>query len=331
MDAWLPILKNLKLSRAEQHVVERYAAAPHSRLFLPVSDILRNHNLPDESLEMLMRGVENHPRYSAARVILARDLLQRGMPRESWDTLENTVDSLKENILAQKVRFKLAIILGKEFDAREIYGHLRRRRMLDKETNELGEKLRVMDFKVLRETLRARLRHDGVLLTEDGEGDAGKGHGDGCAKNPPETGSSHLSGRSQLSDRPSIDYDQAYLDSLVGYQTLSLKQLASLAGVEARQGGSADDCQMDSGTLAEIYEKQRYFKKALGIYRRLLDKSPQSEWLQNKVRHLTKAVEGELLDGQQRVIDPSTAGKIVRIDAIDDKLRFLNELLRAVN
>ncbi len=85
---WTPLLKNLPLSRTEREVVKRYNSDPDGRTFLPIADILRSHKLPNESLEILVRGVERHPNFTVARVVLARELLQKGLIQDSWNILE---------------------------------------------------------------------------------------------------------------------------------------------------------------------------------------------------------------------------------------------------
>lgn len=90
IDPWVQILRNLKLSRAEQAVLKRYEQDPEGRAFLPLADILRSHKKIDESLELLTQGVERHPGFSVARVVLARELLNKGMVLEAWHTLEDS-------------------------------------------------------------------------------------------------------------------------------------------------------------------------------------------------------------------------------------------------
>ena len=48
--------------------------------------------------------------FTIARVILARDLFAKGLVFEAKRVLEESPESLQENILAQKILFKIAII-----------------------------------------------------------------------------------------------------------------------------------------------------------------------------------------------------------------------------
>ena len=152
-DVWTPLLANLPLSKSERDVARRFSAEPLGRSFLPVADILRAHRLVDESLELLTHGVERHPGFTVARVVLARELLAKGMIDTSWTLLEQAADSLRENVLAQKLRFKLALLLAHEADARASYQHLKLMQMLDPEVKRLGELLEVSGISEARQKL----------------------------------------------------------------------------------------------------------------------------------------------------------------------------------
>ena len=80
--------RQLPLSRVEQEVLRRFQEDPSGRQFLPLGDLLRNHKLIDESLELLTQGVQDHPGFAVARVVLARELFQRGLILDAWTTLD---------------------------------------------------------------------------------------------------------------------------------------------------------------------------------------------------------------------------------------------------
>ena len=121
-DPWMPLLNRLNLSRTEREVARRFEADPQGRSFLPVADILRANRLIDESLELLTQGVALHPTFTVARVVLARELLNKGMVEASWRTLEESPVPLQANLLAQKLRFRLAVLLFDEANVRATRG-----------------------------------------------------------------------------------------------------------------------------------------------------------------------------------------------------------------
>src|SRR4051812_43320752 len=111
-EPWWSMLTSLPLSLTEREVAKRFEADPLGRTFLPVADILRSHRLVDESLELLAQGVARHPGFAVARVVLARELLQKGAIVDAWQILEDSPVALRDNLLAQKLRFRLALLLG---------------------------------------------------------------------------------------------------------------------------------------------------------------------------------------------------------------------------
>jgi hypothetical protein len=72
---WIEICGQLNLSKGEKAALERFDK--DRRSFLPVADILRNHERIDECIELLYEGVSEFPNFSVARVILARDLFHK--------------------------------------------------------------------------------------------------------------------------------------------------------------------------------------------------------------------------------------------------------------
>ena len=61
---WIKMIGQLPTSRSEREVLRRFEEDPSGRQFLPLSDILRNHKLIDESMELLAQGVQEHPGFS---------------------------------------------------------------------------------------------------------------------------------------------------------------------------------------------------------------------------------------------------------------------------
>ena len=322
LNPWIPILRNLKLNQSESAVVDRFESSPDGRSFFGVAEVLRHHNLRDESLELLLQGVAKHPRYTAARVILARELFFRGIPDQAWDVFEQTVDSLKENVLAQKLMLKIAIVLGKEFEAREVLAHLTRRQMIDAEIEPLTDALKVTDFRRCRENLIQQLVNEGVPLP------VGGAKSDQTDSEPsPLVNLKNY----EMAAEDRRDYDAAYLDSLKGYYAVPLKDISKMSLDTGKVGSQGSGVGLDSTTLAEVYENQGYFKKSLEIYQRLLENSPQSEFLRQKVALVSKYVENDSFELDDFKTDEQAAKKLVVVEEIDRKIEMLNKLLRALD
>lgn len=328
---WIALLNKLPLSRTEREVVKRFEADPSGRTFLPIADILRSHRLVDESLELLTQGVDKHPTFSVARVVLARELLQKGLIENAWRTLESSPVALAENILAQKLRFRLAILMGFEPTARAGYQHMQLHQMVDADTKRLADVHEVTGFAAAREKLIKELESRGTTLVLP------------AARPTPPSAAEVLSGPVPGFEAPpaaaepslrDLPVNSAYLDAetlerdhnLAGFHVIPLDEIfrPQAEGAPSRAVTGAG-VELDSTTLADIYARQGHHTKALSVYRRLLRLTPGNDLLRRKVAELAR------LEREQKsvdlTIDPSVVDKMEEVEIIDRQIRFYNELL----
>jgi tetratricopeptide (TPR) repeat protein len=326
---WIAILNNLQLSRTEKEVVKRFEADPEGRAFLPVADILRSHRLQDECLELLTEGVGRHPTFTVARVVLARELLQKGLVTEAARTLDESPLSLKDNILAQKLHFRIAVLMGQEYLARSLYGNLKLQQMVDHETRALGDILEVSGFPKAREVILREYSDRSITLQLP--------ETKPVSESPEEAAAMDLAGGVvSLPDEytlPKITRSEYFTDEdvhgrdLEGFHVVALGEIfrPGDGGGGAVRGRPTDGIELDSTTLAEIYEKQGHYSKALDIYRRLLRMSPNNDLLKRKVSEMAR------LDKEQKdvdlTVDPSLVDKMETIEIIDRQIKFYNDLL----
>lgn len=338
INSWLPILQGLSLSRAEREVVRRFEQDPEGRSFLPVADILRAHRLQDEALELLTQGVEKHPGFTVARVCLARDLLQKGLVEAAAKALDDTPVSLKENLLAQKLKFRLALLLGRDDVARQSLLLLKSNQALDPETKQIADTVDLLGPAAAREKLMADLRLRGTELTlpesPSASVDASGGqtitlskHGD-LEDLGDVTDLSHVEASTHVGSG-FLDEDIFSADGkLAGFHVVPLDEIfrPDISNRPAIPGQSAGNgIELDSTTLADIYERQGHYTKALAVYRRLLRGTPNSDLLRRKVADLSR-LEKEQRDSELTV-DPALVDKLETLEIIDRQIRFYNDLL----
>ena len=320
-DPWLPVLQDLPLTRTEKEVVKRYEADPEGRSFLPVADILRSHKLLEESLELLNQGVVRHPTFTVARVVLSRELFQKGMIQESWATLEDSPVPLRENVLAQKLKFKIAAILGKEEVAKKTKDFLKTHQMLDQETKQLSDLFEVSGLDKVKDELLGKFKSRGVQVDLNSP----NWDEDDYQLSPEPN---HREPKPEGTFVPLRDVDLATDgENVSGFHVVSLGEIFKPkdAGENVPSGIDSGGIELDSTTLAEIYEKQGHFAKALNIYRRLIRISPQNAFLQKKVAELTK------LDREQKdvdlTLDPGLVDRMETVEIIDRQMRYLTQML----
>ena len=315
MNPWTELLKKNTLKKSEQAVVTRFEKAPDSRAFLPLADLLKAHECRDEAVELLLQGVERHPAFTVARVVLARELYERGMIRNAWSVLLAAREPLFGNVLAQRLRFKICLVMGKETQTRETWSYMQDRHMLDEECSKWGDMLRSTAFDRVRERFITESRRSGIPIEEEpGE------TSEPVFRQPEEKDEKPTAAISALSDE--------VRQKLSGYHVIPINEIFPLAA-QKENPADLESRELDSTTLAGIYEKQGHYQKALNIYRRLLEHSPHSEFLQRKVVEV-----GALKQEQRQLdasVDPGAVAGMESLEDLDQRIRFLNQLLERLD
>lgn len=341
---WLKLLDLLPLSRTEQEVIKRFREDSNGRGFLPVADVLRSHKLIDESIELLTQGVQTHPGFAVARVVLARELYHRGMLMESWRCLDESPVALTDNVLAQKLVFKLALAFGDENAAAAALKILQFQQGIDPEIKRLGEVLDVSGIAVARDQWRKELQVKGIHISVEDEALAPtqpvrKRQND----LPPPPGFDEIAASAAerrtgkalpRTGRFILDFelDPEISEDISKYHVVPLSDVflpGERTGEPGTSPGSAKTgsprLELDSTTLAEIYGKQGHYGKALGIYRRLLRLSPHNDLIRMKVAELAR------LEKEQRSedieTDPVVFDRMEVVEIIDRQIHFYDQLL----
>ncbi len=317
MNPWLNILSKITLSKSEQEVVKRFESNPEGRSFLAIADILKNHHYIDESLELLVQGVEQHPKYIVARVVLARELFYKGLMSEAWKVLDEADVSLAENILAQKLRFKLALVLNYEALARSTFHHMKRQQMVDQECNRLGDILALSGFAQARQRLLKDLQKQGTraIIPADDQSII-----------EAETAGAVLTPEEELDEGVwSSEVDD---EEFAGYHVMSLEEIFRPSDHD-RKDFSPNGIELDSTTLAEIYESQQHYGKALNVYKRLLRMTPNNDFLRNKVADTARKVREQ--EKEDVSVDPSVVDKMEQLEIINRQMAFYADLLEKIS
>lgn len=127
----------------------------------------------------------------------------------------------------------------------------------------------------------------------------------------------------------SLGFNELQLENLNAYHFQNIKEVFKIQNqllVGGKKGKSSNHLELDTSTLADIFIKQGYYQKALDIYKRLAELSPQSELLQRKVRELRRLASKEQKDpiAINEIIDRSEQQR-----QVDSSIHFLNDLLKA--
>lgn len=342
---WLKLLEQQSLSRTEQEVVKRFRDDVAGRGFLPVADVLRSHKLIDESIELLTQGVQSHPGFAVARVVLARELYHRGLLMESWRCLDESPVALNDNVLAQKLIFKLALAFGDENAAGAALKILKFQQGVDPEIKRLSDLLEMSGIVLTRDQWRKDLAAKGIHISvEDAAIPAPvSSQKKRSGELPPPPFGVAKSGQEGRKGKPGprsgkfvLDYelDAAAQEDISRYHVVPLGEVfmpgeASTAAAGSASTSGTQRLELDSTTLAEIYAKQGHYGKSLGIYRRLLRLAPHNDLIRLKVAELVR------LEKEQKTedvaTDPVIYDRMEIVEIIDQQTKFYNALLSKLN
>ncbi len=319
---WVSQFEKLPLTKLERQVFAKFELDPEGLGFLALSDVLKAHKLYDEALELLSEGVSRHPNYVVARVALARDLLARGLIDASWQSLEEAPLEARSNALSHKIRLKLALLRQDSAAVEKATESLKLESSLDQETRGLLDLIRVSGSEAARKALMREFSDRGINLSLEVKANDENPH-----ILPPKPTLKRDARQSATGVYFHIDDEKEAL--LRGFHVVPLSEIFQPSDVapssDARRGRADASIELDTVTMAELYERQGHFGKALEVYRRLLRVAPNQEHLRRKVGELTK-LEREQKD-QDLSIDPALVDRLEAIEIIDRQAKFYESLL----
>jgi tetratricopeptide (TPR) repeat protein len=318
-EAWFQQLHGLPLTPTEQETVQRLVDQPQGRAFLPVAEILLKYGIQDDATQLLLHGIQLHPGYSVARVVLGGLLLRQGMPHEAWQILENAPNSLRDNSTAQILRFKLALILGHEDLLPVLRQEMTQRDQFDQETRELADQLQSDGFQPVRYGYLNQLRAQGVPLPLDFL-ETARGE-----SSPAHSGASSGAGQGQATAAEE-DSERTRKRRIEGFFVTPLDQIFTKPS-RPMPGLAQKD--MDAMTLAQVYRRQGHYEKSLDILKRLLYMAPNNELLRKQVAELRSLKEEQ--ERREREFDPELADRMDEVAHLDQRIRTLTTLLEELD
>ena len=99
---------------------EILAKDPKSTIFVSLSEAYRKMGMLDDASQVVNKGLESHPDFSPAHIVLARILCQQGEYSASEDSFKKALESDPESLAALVGYARLNILLGKESAARAL-------------------------------------------------------------------------------------------------------------------------------------------------------------------------------------------------------------------
>jgi tetratricopeptide (TPR) repeat protein len=93
---------------------ERYNKDPRSRIFVQLADCYRKNSMIDEALEVLNKGLQYHPQYPLAYLVLGKCYFDKRAHIQAREAFEKTLALDPQNIVALRILAKTCEILKDE-------------------------------------------------------------------------------------------------------------------------------------------------------------------------------------------------------------------------
>lgn len=243
---------------------------PRSYCFAPLSELYRKLGLLDDAVAVANRGIEAHPEYIGGFMALGRALFEQGNRDQAKTALEKVVLATPENLLAQRLLSQLYHEEG-NLPAAERALHLL-------VTFNPEDRESALALEVLRRSIppageivplpaTALFKTEESTVTEQAEADF-----------RPDTEQPAICPESDGSNADA-DYELVVEDPAVADE--------QAVATREHHDAEAGIVPLATVTLAELYEGQGFFEKALEVYSDLLQKDPDNRLLQERVSQLT--------------------------------------------
>ncbi|UCC11541.1 MAG: tetratricopeptide repeat protein [candidate division WOR-3 bacterium] len=82
---------------------ERYNKDPKSRIFVQLADAYRKNNMIEEALDVLQKGLEHHPDYPLAHLIMGKCRFDKRMYAQAKESFQKTLEFDPQNVVALRM------------------------------------------------------------------------------------------------------------------------------------------------------------------------------------------------------------------------------------
>lgn len=105
-----------------ERLQQKIAKDPDSKLFVPLAEEYRKAGLVDDAINLLVQGLEKHPNYLSAHVLLGKIFMEKRMLAEAKNEFQKVIAIIPDNLYAHK---KLADIYRELGDRKDTVSELR--------------------------------------------------------------------------------------------------------------------------------------------------------------------------------------------------------------
>jgi tetratricopeptide (TPR) repeat protein len=285
--------------------IKRYedilAKEPGSYCFAQLSELYRKLGLLDDAIAVAQKGIAVHPDYAGGYMALGKACFDKGLKKEARESLERVVRVTPENLMAQKLLGQIYFESG--------------------ETKRATETLHVIisldpsdtESRISLESLQRTSSQGSALLSEDVP-----------VTEIPVYELVHHEIQADVAEDEVIDLEDAVILADEDIEPVEeVFDSACSEEDEPEEPAVDEDFTKDpitTSTLADLYIAQGFLKRALKVYRDLLDADPDNELLREKILKLKLRVDEDEQNARQNSLEAIGSEDIVFADRMQPQV-----------
>ena len=292
---------------------ETLVKEPKSYCFAPLAELYRKVGQLDDAIKVATRGCEMHPDYVGGHMALGRAYYEKGMKQESRGALEKVVQVTPDNILAQKLLSQIYIDMGAtdaaEKSLRTILadnpGDAESLKMLDSlaqsgassadKAGRVTAALDNEDFFTVPSAEAELMTSGGAAMKVETE----MVEDDECILEDAEL--------LELDDDDMFGEEIA-VETQPAEEQIEIKGLPSTPAAPHQTAPGESRDPLSTTTLAELYVSQGFLKRAMTIYRELVETEPSNEDYRQRLMELKDAIDQDQVEAREHALDDTDLG-----------------------
>lgn len=295
-----------------QPEIKRYedilGADPASYCFAPLAELYRKTGLLDEAIGTARKGIEIHPDYVGGYLALGRACFDKGEQAESRGALERVVRVTPDNLIAQKLLSRIYMDIGENALARKALETILALNPGDQESTAALDGLALHERSFETD---ADLFSGGAATPEDAT--SGFDEDDEFLLEEAEI-------IEELSDEV---LDEEFFEPGLAEESAGEVSFDGEVPLFEEEPGTTDDPGSDplaTATIAELYIEQGFMKKALKIYRDLLDANLGNEELRQRIVDLKHRIDEDEARARENAFTADMPFGEELAEAVNDKI-----------
>lgn len=311
----------------------QYEKKPRSRVFAPLAESYRKIGMLDEALNILKKGIKNHPTYILGYIVLANCYFDKDQYEAAYSTLLPFVSGNQENIKLQKLFAQISEKLGNFDEALNSYKILL---LINPKDVEIAKKVKQLedDVEIPEKVVQKDFEEESNNLFDTDEDDWVQVDFN----------------KSEVSQSPDESYDQwnvvkqpsvidtldkfkediqesrlevkeHELDDQFFYETYDNHSEDTIDPVTDKMTEEYDNKPIITHTLVDLYCEQGHYDKAISILESIIELHPHDKPSILKLEHVQLLQKGEVVELKSTNIVVEEDSEIEISFTVDQKLK----------